>query len=149
MGKEQKQFIPIIGIIFLLVAILIGVAIWTSSSLKDWPLEMGKKMKALYEKEEKSLPNSKEVSNMKSVIYGDKYSSYPILDYYIASSYNSCAAGSNLDDYVSMGALETVIKQGARLIDLENIWLIKHQLSLYLHLKVRILLREHIIVYHF
>jgi len=119
MGKEQKQFIPIIGIIFLLVAILIGVAIWTSSSLKDWPLEMGKKMKALYEKEEKSLPNSKEVSNMKSVIYGDKYSSYPILDYYIASSYNSCAAGSNLDDYVSMGALETVIKQGARLIDLE------------------------------
>jgi len=116
---SPRGFYPIIGIIFLLVAILIGVAVWTSSSLKDWPLEMGKKMKALYEKEEKSLLNSKEVSNMKSVIYGDKYSSYPILDYYIASSFNSCAAGGNLDDYVSMGALETVIKQGARLIDLE------------------------------
>jgi len=118
--KSLNDFYPIIGIIFLLVTILIGVAIYTSSSLlKDWPLEMGEKMKALYESEEKSPLSSKEVSNMKSVIYGDKYSSYPILDYYIASSYNSCAAGSNLDDYVSMGALETVIKQGARVIDLE------------------------------
>jgi len=119
MGKVNQNFYPIIGIIFLMVATLIGVAIWTSSSLKDWPLEMGKKMKALYEIEEKPKPHSKEVSNMKSVIYGDKYTSYPILDYYIASSYNSCAAGGSLDDYVSMGALKTVIKQGARLLDLE------------------------------
>lgn len=118
-SKVPKDFYIIFGIILLLLATLIGVAIWTSSSLKNWPLEMGKKMKALYEKEEKPQSHSKEVSNMKSVIYGDKYSSYPILDYYIASSYNSCAAGGNLDDYVSMGALETVIKQGARLIDLE------------------------------
>jgi len=117
--KTLKNSYPIIGIIFLLVVFIVGTAIWSSEALKDWPLEMGKKMKASYENEEKPQPHSKEVSNMKSVIYGDEYSSHPIIDYYIASSYNSCAAGGNLDDYVSMGALETVIKQGARLIDLE------------------------------
>lgn len=44
---------------------------------------------------------------------------YKLRDYYIASSYNSCCPGEFLDDYVSLEALTTVIKRGARLLDFE------------------------------
>jgi len=38
-------------------------------------------------------------------------------NYYVATSYNSCCAGDFQDSYVSLGALQQVIKQGARVLD--------------------------------
>jgi hypothetical protein len=40
-------------------------------------------------------------------------------NYYIKSSYNSCAAGEFTNDFVSMAALTNAIKQGCRLLDFE------------------------------
>ena len=40
-------------------------------------------------------------------------------DYYVKSSYNSCAAGGFTNDFVDMCALKNVVKQGFRLLDFE------------------------------
>jgi hypothetical protein len=42
-----------------------------------------------------------------------------LYDYYIKSSYNSCATGAFTNDYVNICALTNVIKQGYRLLDFE------------------------------
>jgi hypothetical protein len=42
-----------------------------------------------------------------------------LYDYYIKSSYNSCATGAFTNDFVDMCALTNVIKQGYRLLDFE------------------------------
>ena len=42
-----------------------------------------------------------------------------LYDYYVKSSYNSCAAGAFTNDYVEMCALTNCIKQGFRLLDFE------------------------------
>ena len=42
-----------------------------------------------------------------------------MFDYYIKSSYNSCASGSFTNDFVDMCALKNVVKQGFRLLDFE------------------------------
>ena len=44
---------------------------------------------------------------------------YKLVDYYVASSYNSCCNGDFLNDYVSAETLRTVISQGPRLLDFE------------------------------
>ena len=42
-----------------------------------------------------------------------------LYDYYVKSSYNSCATGSFTNDFVDMCALKNVVKQGFRLLDFE------------------------------
>jgi hypothetical protein len=42
-----------------------------------------------------------------------------LYDYYIKSSYNSCATGNFVNDWVDMCSLKNVIKQGYRLLDFE------------------------------
>lgn len=44
---------------------------------------------------------------------------YPLRDYYIKTSYNSCSTGEFQNDWVSLCALENVIKQGCRVLDFE------------------------------
>ncbi len=44
---------------------------------------------------------------------------YPLRDYYIKSSYNSCSTGQFQNDWVNLCALENVIKQGCRVLDFE------------------------------
>ena len=44
---------------------------------------------------------------------------YKLIDYYVASSYNSCCNGNFLNDYVSLETLKTVISQGPRVLDFE------------------------------
>ena len=44
---------------------------------------------------------------------------HKLRDYYVASSYNSCCGGNVEKDFVDMVPLNTVIKQGARLLDFE------------------------------
>jgi hypothetical protein len=43
----------------------------------------------------------------------------PLRDYYIKTSYNSCANGKFQNDWVTLCALENVIKQGCRCLDFE------------------------------
>ncbi len=49
----------------------------------------------------------------------DKKFDYPIRDFYIKSSYNSCASGQFKNDWVDLCALDNVIKQGCRVLDFE------------------------------
>ncbi len=42
-----------------------------------------------------------------------------LYDYYVKSSYNSCATGAFTNDFVDMCALKNVVKQGFRLLDFE------------------------------
>lgn len=49
----------------------------------------------------------------------DKRYQNPLRDYYIKTSYNSCANGGFRNDWVSLCALENVIKQGCRCLDFE------------------------------
>ena len=44
---------------------------------------------------------------------------YALKDYYIKTAYNACSSGQFKNDFVNLCALENVIKQGARCIDLE------------------------------
>lgn len=48
----------------------------------------------------------------------DKFS-YLLRDYYVKTAYNCCSSGDYSGDYVSVGALSTVISQGARCLDFE------------------------------
>jgi hypothetical protein len=49
----------------------------------------------------------------------DALSTHPLRDFYIKSSYNSCASGSKTNDYVDLCALENAISQGCRFLDFE------------------------------
>ena len=44
---------------------------------------------------------------------------YTLSDYYVKTAYNACSSGQFKNDFVNLCALENVIKQGARCIDLE------------------------------
>jgi hypothetical protein len=50
--------------------------------------------------------------------FDEKYS-YLLRDYYMMTAYNCCCSGEYASDFVSTVALETVIKQGARVLDFE------------------------------
>lgn len=54
-----------------------------------------------------------------SGIGSDDQYGYLLRDYYIKSSYNSCASGQFQNDFVDLCALTNVIKQGCRLLDFE------------------------------
>jgi hypothetical protein len=49
----------------------------------------------------------------------DKNFDYSLRDFYIKSSYNSCATGQFKNDWVDLCALGNVIKQGCRVLDFE------------------------------
>lgn len=51
-------------------------------------------------------------------VTNDQYQ-FPLRDYYIKSSYNSCASGQFHNDFVDLCALTNVIKQGCRVLDFE------------------------------
>ena len=50
---------------------------------------------------------------------GDANYKYPLRDYHIKTSYNSCSTGEFQNDWVSLCALESVIQQGCRVLDFE------------------------------
>ena len=58
-------------------------------------------------------------TRISSVNPGDASKQHNLRDYYIMSSYNSCANGDFKDGYVSLDALKYVIKKGARVLDFE------------------------------
>jgi LacI family transcriptional regulator len=57
--------------------------------------------------------------SLSSISAQDPNFSYKLFDYYVKSSYNSCATGNFVNDWVDMCALKNTIKQGYRLLDFE------------------------------
>ena len=73
--------------------------------------------------------NDKNCSNLKSIYDSfpkissfnpsDAAYDYLLRDYYVKTAYNCCSAGQFKNDFVNTCALETVIQQGARVLDFE------------------------------
>lgn len=59
------------------------------------------------------------VAPLTSINESDDRFSYLLRDYYVKTAYNCCSSGDYSGDYVSVGALSTVISQGARCLDFE------------------------------
>lgn len=57
--------------------------------------------------------------SLSSISAQDPQFNYKLFDYYVKSSYNSCATGNFVNDWVDMCALKNTIKQGYRLLDFE------------------------------
>lgn len=58
-------------------------------------------------------------ASLKGISDADKRYQEKLRDYYIKTSYNSCSTGQFQNDWVSLCALENVIKQGCRCLDFE------------------------------
>ena len=57
--------------------------------------------------------------NIKNIDFTKNDYKHQLRDYYVKSSYNSCCSGHFKNDYVSICALENVLKNGARFLDFE------------------------------
>ena len=57
--------------------------------------------------------------NITNIDFENNDYSHQLRDYYVKSSYNSCCSGHFKNDYVSICALENVLKNGARFLDFE------------------------------
>jgi hypothetical protein len=68
---------------------------------------------------EKAYNNSDLAPQLSSVNTADPKYNQPLLNFYVASSYNSCCAGDFQDSYVSLEPLEQIIFHGARVLDFE------------------------------
>jgi hypothetical protein len=58
-------------------------------------------------------------STLSGIGANDPRFNYKLYDYYVKSSYNSCATGNFTNDWVDMCALKNVIRQGYRVLDFE------------------------------
>jgi hypothetical protein len=96
-----------IGLIMnsVLAIIFIWLVVWTRGKKET----NDNNMIAQYEKSSKPV----------SINDVDERYSYLLRDYYIMTAYNCCCSGDYASDFVSTTALETVIKQGARVLDFE------------------------------
>ena len=99
------------GIFILIIVILLFVfTLIVLSQLKSYP---GEKRKRNIKKAENSL----KLSTMLGSIGAN--SKYPLRDYFVKSSFNSCAGGIGQKDWVDLKPLESVIKRGARMLDFQ------------------------------
>jgi hypothetical protein len=57
--------------------------------------------------------------NIKSISTGDPDCSGNLYDYYIKTAYNACSGGSYKNDFVNIGNLKAILKQGVRGLDFE------------------------------
>jgi hypothetical protein len=57
--------------------------------------------------------------NIRSITSSDPDCSGNLFDYYIKTAYNACSGGSYKNDFVNIGNLKAVIKQGVRCLDFE------------------------------
>ena len=63
--------------------------------------------------------NSEKPTEIGSIGSSSHRTAPPIRDYYIKSSFNSCAGGIGQKDWVGLKPLEHVIKRGVRMLDFE------------------------------
>ena len=99
------------GIFILIIVLLLFVlTLIVLSQLKSYP---GEKRKKNIKKAENSL----KLSTMLGSIGANSKS--PLRDYFVKSSFNSCAGGIGQKDWVDLKPLESVIKRGARMLDFQ------------------------------
>lgn len=106
--QNDEKVLDIIVIVIIFTLIL-AIGIWISNklSLKEKNCDNYKK---LYTTSDVSL---------KSITAEDNQHGGDLRDYFIKTAYNCCCGGDFKNDFVSLCALEQVLKQGARCLDFE------------------------------
>ena len=103
---------------FLSRYIWIGVLLAILGVLWYYKTQIGKKDSNITKME--NIYNSQDFApQLSSINTADPKYEQPLLNFYIASSYNSCCAGDFQDSYVSLEPLEQIIFHGARVLDFE------------------------------
>jgi hypothetical protein len=110
MREKLGKFIYMYMWLFILLFITAIVIYYRWEIRKEFT--KSNKMEEMY----KDIYKTKITSSINS---SDQNFKYPLVDYYIKSSYNSCCAGNFYNSYVTLKALEVVINQGARLLDFQ------------------------------
>jgi len=112
------------GLNYATIYVWIGTFIVIIGVLWYWGLQVGKKtsnnnkMKAEYQAvglKSKSGGGSK----IQQINSNDPKYNYPLKDYYIATSYNTCCAGDFQDSYVTLDPIAEILESGARVLDFE------------------------------
>ena len=101
---------------FLSQYIWIGVLLAVLGVFWYYRTQIGKKS-ANVDKMEKSYDKSEYAPQLSSINDSDPKYDEPLLNFYIASSYNSCCAGDFQDSYVTLDPLEEILFHGARVLD--------------------------------
>jgi hypothetical protein len=104
--NEGFQSYIIIALILLILAIFIGYMIY----LTRLDASEVNYMNNLY---------SSVDGNIKPISANDPDCSGNLYDYYIKTAYNACSGGSYKNDFVDIGNLKAIIKQGVRCLDFE------------------------------
>lgn len=104
--NEDMQSYMILALIFVILVIFIGYMIYLTQ------LE-GKEVNFM-----NNLYSSID-GFIKPISGNDNDLSYSLYDYYIKTAYNACSGGSYKNDFVDIGILKAIIKQGVRCLDFE------------------------------
>jgi hypothetical protein len=105
MNEDMQSYI-IIALIFVILAVFIGYMIYLTQ-LDDKEVNF---MNNLYSSLNGFI---QPISANNSDLSGNLY------DYYIKTAYNACSGGSYKNDFVDIGILKAIIKQGVRCLDFE------------------------------
>jgi len=103
---EDFQSYIIMAIIFVLLIIVVGYIIYLSR-LESSELNF---MNNLYPSVD---------GNLKPISANDPDCSGNLYDYYIKTAHNACSGGSYKNDFVDIGILKALLKQGVRCLDFE------------------------------
>ena len=101
---------------FLSQYIWIGVLLTILGVFWYYRTQIGKKV-ANVDKMETAYDKPKYAPQLSSINASDPKYNDPLLNFRIASSYNSCCAGDFQDSYVTLDPLEEIIFHGARVLD--------------------------------
>lgn len=101
---------------FLSQYIWIGVLIAILGVFWYYRTQIGKKA-ANVDKMETSYDKPEYAPQLSSINDSDPKYDEPLVNFYIASSYNSCCAGDFQDSYVSLDPLEQILFHGGRVLD--------------------------------
>lgn len=99
------------------MSFVIVVILWLITYVST-KINLGKTNCDIIEKVNKESPPTKITSNWTNSSSPD-YVGKNLRDFYIKTAYNCCASGQFKSDYVSICALQNVIKQGVRCLDFE------------------------------
>lgn len=110
---SSHPLIPIVIFAAILVFVAIILAFWKTTNCSA----EGKRLKKLYPNQSKLRPLD---VNAQSIVSQMNKGEVPLLrDFYIKTSFNSCATGDMKHGLVCIEALKQVISQGARCLDFE------------------------------
>ncbi len=111
-GVDKTMVLAIVcGIIWLILDV---VAVWITS------FTISRRLNKATQNAEQMKKNLKNENIQIQHAYSTKeIHRYPIVDFYISGSYNSCSAGELENDWVSLEPLKTVLKRGIRCVDFE------------------------------